>query len=103
MGSRDSEIPPTGKPWRILELFGYCALVSSWNTQVHWFNRGYGIRSMPTTFWVSLVLYPTYGLESLAIVERIPAERTWVAWWLTELGKAEGKDIIRRLNLNLSE
>ena len=37
-------------------------------------------------------------LESLGIVERIPAERTWVAWQLTELGKAEGEDIIRGLN-----
>ena len=36
-------------------------------------------------------------LESLGIVERIPAERTWVAWRLTELGNAEGEAIIRGL------
>ena len=36
-------------------------------------------------------------LESLGIAERIPGERTWVAWRLTELGKTEGKDIIRGL------
>ena len=36
-------------------------------------------------------------LESLGIAERIPGERTWVAWRLTELGRTEGVDIIRRL------
>ena len=36
-------------------------------------------------------------LESLGIVERIPGERTWVAWRLTELGQTEGVDIIRGL------
>ena len=36
-------------------------------------------------------------LESLGIVERIPGERTWVAWRLTELGRTEGVDIIRGL------
>ena len=36
-------------------------------------------------------------LESLGIVERIPGERTWVAWRLTELGRTDGVDIIRRL------
>ena len=36
-------------------------------------------------------------LESLGIVERIPGERTWVAWRLTELGSTEGEDIIRGL------
>ena len=36
-------------------------------------------------------------LESLGIVERIPGERTWVAWQLTELGQTEGVDIIRGL------
>ena len=36
-------------------------------------------------------------LESLGIVERIPGERTWVAWRLTELGRAEGEAIIRGL------
>ena len=37
-------------------------------------------------------------LESLGIVERIPAERTWVAWQLTELGRTDGEAIIRGLN-----
>ena len=36
-------------------------------------------------------------LESLGIVERIPGERTWVTWRLTELGRTEGEAIIRRL------
>ena len=36
-------------------------------------------------------------LESLGIVERIPGERTWVTWRLTELGRTEGEDIIRGL------
>ena len=36
-------------------------------------------------------------LESLGIVERIPGERTWVAWQLTELGRTEEGDIIRGL------
>lgn len=36
-------------------------------------------------------------LESLGIVERIPGERTWVAWRLTELGRAEGEAIIKSL------
>ena len=36
-------------------------------------------------------------LESLGIVERLPGERTWVAWKLTELGRWEGVDIIRKL------
>ena len=36
-------------------------------------------------------------LESLGIVERIPGERTWVAWRLTELGRTEGEEIIREL------
>ena len=36
-------------------------------------------------------------LESLGIVERVPGERTWVAWRLTELGRTEGEDIIRGL------
>ena len=36
-------------------------------------------------------------LESLGIVERIPGERTWVTWRLTELGRMEGEDIIRGL------
>ena len=36
-------------------------------------------------------------LESLGIVERIPGERTWVTWQLTELGRTEGEDIIRGL------
>ncbi len=36
-------------------------------------------------------------LESLGIVERIPGERTWVAWRLTELGRTEGEGIIRGL------
>ena len=43
------------------------------------------------------------GLENLAIVERIPAERTWVAWRLTELDRAQGKDIIRGLHFSLRE
>ena len=36
-------------------------------------------------------------LESLGIVERIPGERTWITWRLTELGRTEGEDIIRGL------
>ena len=36
-------------------------------------------------------------MESLGIVERIPGERTWVAWRLTELGRTEGEAIIRGL------
>ena len=36
-------------------------------------------------------------LESLGIAERIPRERTWVAWQLTELGRTEGEEIIRGL------
>ena len=36
-------------------------------------------------------------LEGLGIVERIPGERTWVAWQLTELGRTEGEEIIRGL------
>ena len=36
-------------------------------------------------------------LESLGIAERMPGERTWVAWQLTELGRTEGEDIIMGL------
>ena len=36
-------------------------------------------------------------LESLEIVKRLPGERTWVTWKLTELGRREGVDIIRKL------
>ena len=36
-------------------------------------------------------------LESLGIAERTPGERTWVAWSLTELGRRDGDDIIRKL------
>ena len=36
-------------------------------------------------------------LESLAIVKRLPGERTWAAWQLTELGRREGEEIIRSL------
>ena len=36
-------------------------------------------------------------LESLGIAERMPGERTWVAWQLTELGRDEGEEIIRGL------
>ena len=36
-------------------------------------------------------------LESLGIAERMPGERTWVAWQLTELGRTEGEAIIRGL------
>ena len=36
-------------------------------------------------------------LESLGIVERLPGERTWVAWQLTELGRQEGEEMIRSL------
>lgn len=39
----------------------------------------------------------TASLESLGIVERVPAERTWVAWRLTERGKAKGEQIIKKL------
>ena len=36
-------------------------------------------------------------MESLGIAERIPGERTWVAWRLTELGRMEGETIIKSL------
>ena len=36
-------------------------------------------------------------MESLGIAERIPGERTWVTWRLTELGRTEREDIIRGL------
>ena len=36
-------------------------------------------------------------LESLGIAERIPGERTWVAWRLTEVGRTEGEEVIRGL------
>ena len=36
-------------------------------------------------------------LESLGIAERLPRERTWVAWRLTEWGRAEGEAIIKEL------
>ena len=36
-------------------------------------------------------------LESLEIVKRLPGERTWVTWQLTELGRTEGESIIRSL------
>ena len=36
-------------------------------------------------------------LESLGIVKRLPGERTWVAWTLTELGRTEGESIIKSL------
>ena len=39
-------------------------------------------------------------LESLGIAERIPGERTWVTWSLTELGRRDGVDIIRKLRLS---
>ena len=40
----------------------------------------------------------TITLESLGIVERLPGERTWCAWQLTELGRIEGDAIIEGLN-----
>ena len=51
----------------------------------------------------ALARYPPDGLENLAIVERIPAERTWVAGRLTELERVEGADIIRGLHFSLRE
>ena len=36
-------------------------------------------------------------LESLGIAERLPGERTWVAWRLTKLGRTEGESIIQSL------
>ena len=36
-------------------------------------------------------------MESLGITERIPGERTWVTWRLTEMGRAEGETIIKSL------
>ena len=36
-------------------------------------------------------------LESLGIAERLPGERTWVAWRLTKLGRTEGESIIKSL------
>ena len=56
-----------------------------------------------TTFNVSAVATEAGHDGALRIVERIPAVRTGIAWRLTELGKAEGEDIIRELNFNLSE
>ena len=35
-----------------------------------------------------------FSLETLGIVERVPLERNWVAWKLTEKGLREGKEII---------
>ena len=37
-------------------------------------------------------------LESLGIVERLPGERTWIAWRLTEMGRTEGASIIEKLS-----
>ena len=37
-------------------------------------------------------------MESLGIAKRIPGERTWVTWRLTELGRTEGEAMIRGLN-----
>ena len=42
-------------------------------------------------------------MESLEIVERIPGERTWVAWRLTELGRADGEAIIKSLKSKSNE
>lgn len=39
----------------------------------------------------------TITLESLGIVERIPSERPWTAWQLTQLGRAHGEDLIKSL------
>ena len=39
----------------------------------------------------------TVTLESLGIAERTQGERTWVAWKLTELGRQEGEEIIKKL------
>lgn len=41
--------------------------------------------------------YPphTVTMESLGIVERVPGERTWVAWRLTKLGRRAGEKIIK--------
>ena len=36
-------------------------------------------------------------LESLGIVERLPGQRTWAAWQLTELGRSDGERIIKSL------
>ena len=36
-------------------------------------------------------------LESLGIAERLPGERRWIAWRLTELGRTEGASIIESL------
>ena len=50
----------------------------------------------------SLINYKSEGdritLESLGIVERLPGERKWVAWQLTELGRTEGASIIEKLS-----
>ena len=49
----------------------------------------------------SLINYKSQGeritLESLGIVERLPGERTWIAWRLTEMGRTEGASIIESL------
>ena len=37
-------------------------------------------------------------MENLGIAKRIPGERTWVAWRLTELGRTEEETMIRGLN-----
>ena len=36
-------------------------------------------------------------MERLGVAERMPGERTWVAWKLTELGRTEGEAIIKSL------
>ena len=41
--------------------------------------------------------YGRITLESLGIVERLPGERTWIAWRLTEMGRNEGTSIIENL------
>ena len=39
----------------------------------------------------------TITLESLGIVERIPSERPWTTWQLTQLGRARGEALINSL------
>ena len=37
------------------------------------------------------------SLESLELVERLPGEKTWVAWRISPLGREQGEAIINSL------
>ena len=62
-------------------------------------HRG-GVCLLLSSNWVSRSpIHPTYGLENLGIVARIPGERIWISWRLTELGRTKGVDFTRGLML----